>query len=355
MLSQIGILDPDFLRSVYGSMAETFTYSRGSSLFAHVSVALPVPGTPYRFADPWRGYYDPHVVDGNREFLHEALDRYGSWCRERGIIGELMRLSPIGSFRQEAASHAAAQVDTGQMVALLSLPETADAYLGALCSTARRNIRLASRHLTTACLDDPTADETLAVARAHGAALVRRRASSKWFLDLRDYDRLARLQCFDILAARDVEEDKIVAMTGVLYSGDTAQVLFVGSLANDRYKGACDLLYYRIVTRALERRARGQSLAWISFGGGLGTAEQDSLMRFKTKFSLGRKERCRYLVLRHDPDALEDLSRACRDTAEPRSDPSSQLKARHFPFLNSIEPVDARTLDLSYLDSCAAR
>ncbi len=346
--TNIGILADEFLSSVYGQMARKFVFRRGDDVFAHVCVAMPIPGTPYFFADPWRGYYDPYFSISDQRFLVQALSAYGEWCCDQGIIGEFMRLNPVGNFLDVLGTGAGYIVDSGQLVSILPTPLSIDQYISALPKKCRYSVRSAARRLHVARVAKEQADEMYGIAHAHAVSLTRSRAQTKWFLNIDDYARLLRLPCIDIFSVYAHTQSDVVAMAVTLASGDTIQVLMLGALDNATYAGASDLLYFHIVRRALERRNTGEPIAWICFGGGHGTGSRDSLINFKMKFSLGRAERCRYLILKHNQKAIDELSSLHgHGTAPP--DPSSQLKARHFPFLNVLKPIDARTLALDHL------
>jgi hypothetical protein len=331
-----GIFDPKFLNAVYGPTWRRFVFRDRDRCFAHVCVAQQIESTPYFFSEPWLGYYDPFTNCMEPGFIQEALFRYSEWARSKAIVGELMRLRPAGDLENILGRCKNLTVDTGQMVSVLDCPSSIDLYFNRLKSPCRRQIMKAQRSWAAVYFESPSTAEIQQLECVHAASLDRCCAAPKWYLNANAYARLAEVPCFKLIGIVSRIDGRLAAMAGVLFSHGVGHVLFIGIEDSSRDAGACDLLYYSIVNKALRLAALGAEVSTISFGGGRGTEASDGLSRFKAKFSLGRLEPCHYLVLKHNPQALALLSQQFTQPSNPGLDASSQLKARHFPFLNSL-------------------
>ncbi|TDH18386.1 hypothetical protein EXU57_23260 [Segetibacter sp. 3557_3] len=337
ILRDQGLFNIEFLKVAYGSMARRFVYRNGNRFFAHVCVAQPIEQWGYFFSEPWLGYHDPYFNTLDSDFIEDSIIIYSEWCKSQGIIGELMRLNPVGRLHKILQDTGKFVLDTGQMVSITDIPKSPDAYLSSIENSCRRQIIKARKSFEHIWFNKPKAEDLLSLASLYSNSLDRCGAAPKWYLRHEDFSHLADLPCFDFLGVSSRTTGSLVAMAGVLYSGNMAHMLFVGCEDNKLYRGASDLLYYSTVCRAIQRQQSNDDCKHICFGGGRGTDSRDGLIRFKAKFSLGHIQPCTYVILKHDPVVLERLGHIITEPINPPSDPASQLKARHFPFLNSVQ------------------
>jgi UDP-N-acetylbacillosamine alanyltransferase len=336
------LFDPNYLNAVYGSLWRAFEFSAGEHLFRHIALRMPIADTGYFFSDPWRGYFDPYSSTYNTEFLQKAFAAYREWCFSQRIIGEFMRLNPVGGLYDVLEGIDGAYRSTGQMVTMLPAPLDGDSYFAALQPACRRILRRARERYNIRTASPETPELLEAAQSMHARSLRRSGAFNKWFVSLNDLRGLASLREIEILVAQQKCDGRTVGMTCTVYGQATVQVILVGIEDNAQSPGACDLLYLTLMEHAAERARGAEIRPWVSLGGGRGMTANDGLIRFKAKYSLGQTYCARYAVLVNDAVAVARLTDAANPVGEAPSDPSSQLKIKHFGFLHTWKVIDER-------------
>lgn len=337
------LFDPNYLNAVYGSLWRVFAFSAGEHIFRHIALRMPIAETGYFFSDPWRGYFDPYSSTDDPVFLQEAFAAYRAWCMKQRIIGEFMRLNPTGGLYDALEGIEGAHRSTGQMVAMLPAPLDGESYFDALHPACRRILRRAKERYEIRAATLETPDLLNAAQAVHARSLTRSGAFKKWFVSSDDLRGLASLPEIEVLVAQEKSDGRTVGMTCTVYGDVTVQVMLVGIEDNAQSPGACDLLYLRLMERAAERARWSEIRPWVSLGGGRGMTQNDGLIRFKAKYSLGQTYRARYAVLVNDSEAVARLTEAANPVEDAPNDPSSQLKIKHFAFLHTWEVVDERS------------
>lgn len=279
----------------YGFRAALAVYGDGSNYVLQPYVERPLDALPFlsaagtdeRFVDIANayGYGGPALrsavdVDA-RTLLKDFMAGFGEHCRASHYASEFTSLHPrlgMASLLRECTPIAPVQQKDVVYVDLASEP-------GLLWRNLRKghksSIGRARRHGARVERVAPEGEALATFERLYRETMQRNGAQSRWYFPA-GYFRY----CFEELGDEGASlfvvrlDDGIAAASILLHAFDTAYYHFSG--ADERFYeyGVGTLLVFEMA-----RWAADQGYRWLHLGGGVSTAEEDPLLRFKSGFS----------------------------------------------------------------------
>ena len=299
--------DPFFeetvLTAMYGGCWTSTVIEEGGHALRHAFAVCAIGNTGLFDIEPLEGYAGPlTTLDAPADFLIEALRRYSTFCREHGIVGELMRFNPI------LRNHLVLEGLSTDLVLLASkpvvyLPVHADdpARMSAYPRATRNMVRAGHRHSRLSTLEkapDVWAQFRLLFDRSLEAT----GTPPQWQLSPDLSERLRRDPHFVLVGA--VQEERVVSAAIALLHPSTSYYFRAAGVRDaDTRRGASNAVVHEIA-----RAAAAAGAARVGLGGGRTASLTDSLFRFKRSvgrdvlpFSIG--------LFTHDRAALAALVR----------------------------------------------
>lgn len=238
---------------------------------------LPYAPGYYDFESPY-GYGGPIASNGATAFWEKALAAFSRCCRDQRMVVGFVRMHPLLGNAQICAP--ALPVAYNRSTVAVNLQDSAeDIWTGQIHPKHRNSIRNAEKHGlrfelddTFACLEDfmDIYAETMAYCRADSAYLFPR----SYFTSLRDSLREKALLGLVRL------DERVIAVAIFLQYGPFAHYHLAGSRVALRGLSPNNFLLYQAILSLKERNKH-----WLHLGGGSNALTDNSLLRFKERFS----------------------------------------------------------------------
>jgi len=244
------------------------------------------------------GYSGPLASTTDPEFLTEAWRGYNEWCAERHVVCEFTRFNPLLKNQDYAAPGCQTWQDRQTVAIDLSAGE--DALWQRYVGVHRNSIRKAMKNGLT-CEQRPASEAMAAFRAIYDETMRGLEAGPAYFFSKDHYSRLSeglglQLRLF-MVSVNGVD----IAGALFLVQGDTLHYHLAGSLAAHRRLAPNNLLIHEAARWGIE-----QGLKTFHLGGGRGPDPEDTLFRFKARFSPQREDMWFGKQI-FDPDAYETL------------------------------------------------
>lgn len=314
-----------FYQAFFASEWDSVLVRAGSSAMLHSLCTSRIPGTDYFDAESWLGYGGPlfnEAAQANSKFPHTAIDVYRRSCAERRIVAESIRFDPATAeheFLQGIPSLSIGSFRDVVLVPLKSRPGQLHTVYRSEC--ARRLRKYRSRYRVSIA----TPDGYARFWRLHSESLTRVGAAPRWFFSERCLNRLLQMNGLHLLeVSTEFSGEPVCAAVIVL--APVSHSLLVGNLDPYQHPSSCDVLMDAFLEKA---NAYGASVACL--GGGGTTAPDDSLLRYKLRFSKSGRTPLHTGLLVHDDRVYSDLVRKAHKPAAP-SRAIDPIMQRLFPY-----------------------
>jgi hypothetical protein len=247
----------------------------GSMAF-HNSFALsPIDGTNFFDIEPFMGYAGPLTTTSNKDFLSEALEAYSCVCRRFEIVAELARFDPILSNHAAFFDLDAIKIAAVKQVVIVNCPRDDSELIAQFSHPCRRDIRLGLRRRRFARLEGPIG--LFQFRTLYEASVRRLKSGDQWLFSNRLYDQAVSSDLFAIYGVYDGEI--LVSASLVLHHPRCSHYMLAANV-KDYPQGASELLIYGIARESAKR-----GIDRLILGGGITSAPEDGLLRFKRKFA----------------------------------------------------------------------
>ncbi len=228
------------------------------------------------------GYSGPLASTADPDFLAEAWCGYGEWCAERHVVCEFTRFNPLLKNHDVAAPGCETWRDR-QTVAI-DLAAGEDALWQGYAGVHRNSIRKAMKN-GLICEQRPVREAIPAFRAIYEETMRGLEADPSYYFSEDHYLKLSeglgsRLRLFMVSAS-----NTDVAGALFLVQGDTLHYHLAGSMPSHRHLAPNNLLIHEAA-----RWAIGQGLKTFHLGGGRGPEPEDTLFRFKARFSQRRED-----------------------------------------------------------------
>jgi hypothetical protein len=291
------------LRALYGNAWTSVVVEDGQFALRHAFAVSAIGSRGLYDIEPLVGYAGPSVTTGSTPgFIAKALRCYSAFCREHGIVAELIRFNPL------LANHLAVDRLDGDLIIRAAKPvvflgvEQDDAVQLAAYPPKNRNvIRSALRGLRVTVLEK-TWDSWHQFISLYSQGLTRTGASPEWRLPPELFGRLQTHAAFMLVAA--MRDDRMVSAALALIHRPTVYYFLAASVRDpDLRRGASNAIVH-----AVTRAAAAVGAARVALGGGNTAELSDPLFRFKRSFG-GEVRPFTIGRFTHNKAALDDLLR----------------------------------------------
>jgi hypothetical protein len=317
---------PQFLRAMHGEGWQSVLLSRGGHAMLHCRASTPIAGTGYADAEAWTGYGGPLFTrDVPAAFVADVLDAYSDSCRRSGLIAETVRFDPAKGDETKFSASALRRLVYPRRIVVKHLPPNASDLIRTYSEACTRRInRYSKQYRINACLPDSEVRD-----RFHRLLLLsmaRVGAIDRWRLARPALDSLCDIPETEVIEVTPVSGGAPVSAALCFFSKPCAHSFLVANEDPKAFPSACDVLMHAFLARAHEA---GSRIACLGGGGTL--ADDDTLLRYKLRFSPRSEHRLAVGVMIHNPAVYDEL---CHH-AEPSSriDP---VTAALFPYKDAV-------------------
>jgi hypothetical protein len=286
-------LHEDVMTAFHGERWVSFLGAEGDRTVLHVG-ALDEDPDGLTSIRTWIGYGDFYLASPDRDSFLGFMRDYSDQVRELGIVDEVSRFDPLLTPPCLPSDDTPALV-TGRGIAFVCLDGRPPEHQ--FNSACHRQIAAArAAGLCFASLTDPT--DWAAFRSLLHRSMDRVGAEPYWYLHERTF---ATLMISPAAALWGVltPAGEIVSGCLCLTGGAVVEQTLVANLDPGVHRGANDLLNQGVVD--LYRRL---GYSWLCLGGGRTDASDDSLLRFKRRFSGGVVRRLPLARFVHDRRAI---------------------------------------------------
>ena len=257
-----------------------------------------------RIAESWYdietvyGYSGPLATSADPDFLHRAWDAFLAWCVERRIVAEFVRFHPVVDTTRYFDSRA--RVARQRETVVLDIAATEEALWASYPSRQRNMVRKARNRGLVGRQADLASE--LEVFKDFYGRTVARLGVDRYYAFSDAYFSTLIGGLGDHIRLFEVRDgDRVAAAALFLVRGDQMSYHLAGSDACYRRDAPNNLLLHTAALWGLRHGCR-----WLHLGGGVSTASDDPLLRFKT--SISRRRVPFYIGTRiHRPEAYEAL------------------------------------------------
>lgn len=279
-----------------GKKAEAFAYKEDDSLFFLPLLLRAIDTTTgmgafFEFETAY-GYSGPLSTDRNPEFLNRAWGAFQAYCKEREIVAGLFRFHPLLE-NHELAEGSKIEVIDDRKTVFIDLDQDEEAIWRAYASDNRNRIRKSKKSgVVVTVHDDKTALRIFAAIYAQRMSELE--ADSDYFFGDDYFENFTELGPGGYkvyLAKRGAE---IIGGAIILLSSQFAHYHLSSTPREYQRYAANNILRHAVIVSLL----RGP-YEKLHFGGGRTSDPEDSLLRFKSRFS---KSRAQFFVGRYVAD-----------------------------------------------------
>lgn len=301
------------LQALHGESWQAVLITDGGRAFLHTFALSHIADTGLFDVEPFLGYGGPRVNTDDTGFVREALAMYGTFCRERKIVAELVRFDPLRpGVWIGAGLSPSLRVVAEKPVVYVPVEREEPAQFTHYSDPCRRRVRAALAAGLNGATADPAGDDWPAFVALYRQSMRRVAAAPQWLFDDAFFDRLRRASCIRLHVVRSARGE-LASGAITLHDRDSTYYFLAANGDLDTHKGANNLLIHHL---ARDAAGSPRPAKFVSLGGGNSPADDDPLLVFKRKFA--RETRPFPLgFLTHDADALAELYRkaAAHDAA----------------------------------------
>jgi hypothetical protein len=264
-------------------------------------------------AEAWLGFAGPVFTRFDAATAKILLRGYSDVCRRHGIAVETMRLNPLDDARRLINDSGLAEPLAYRNIVLVRAEHfEPEAYLR---GPGRRRFQMGAGQYQVVrgnCPGDWAEFQSLLE-----QSLDRLGAAKRWYLTNRQRDSLRQLRIAELWLVRDPDPRRTICGAVIVASAGVAHCLYVANGDMQSCPGASELLFASIAAQLAK-----SAIHWLDLGGGRSADIDDSLLRFKRKFSSGKITKVPQVLMVHDAQLLDRWNSNVSDSAKPhRLDP----------------------------------
>lgn len=274
-----------------GGIFQEYRYENAFGLIRHQFILRPIDleGVDlvglgldgyYDLTTPY-GYGGPVIMEveaGREDDLISAFHHeFALYCQANRIVSEFIRFHPLGDDAQ--AFRSLYQVDFYNRTLGINLVDYDDPFQAEFSKSARKCVRQCLRQgLTYQILENP--DSLSDFSAIYYQTMDRNQASEDYYFDEAYFDAFIATMSEHVIKCSVFYQGETIAMGFYLRSDDILHTHLSGTASDYLHLSPAYVLRYA----ALEW-AKAQGLKLIHSGGGMSGDPQDSLYRFKKRFS----------------------------------------------------------------------
>jgi hypothetical protein len=319
---------PEYLKvneTIIRGESECFVYRDKDSLVLYSYLRRPIEGSAlFDITSPYGyGGYVKLPNNSTAERFHAAFCRY---CREKGIVGEFIRFHPLYNNHLYTNDNSL-QLICHQPVVIVDYNKEGFSLKETIQKDALKKIRKADRNQISV-IEDVNWDYYQGFIEMYKHTMDLKRASAFYYFNDDFFESLKIFLSDHSLLFVALYRDRVIGGLLILYGSLYAYNYLSCSDYNYNRLGTNDLLQFKALDWAYKR-----GLKTYLLGGGM--KEEDSLFRFKAKFS---KQRTNFFIGKrvHLPQAYAKL---CQEKIRREGSRAEEFFSRSwFPLYRSNPP-----------------
>jgi hypothetical protein len=225
--------------------------------------------------EPFMGYAGPLTTTTSKDFIREALEVYSTKCRELNIVAELIRFDPLLDNQVAFSKQDGIQIIAAKNVVIVTCCVEEHKLLEQFSEPCRRRVRRGLRCCKFSRFESGA--ELFQFRALYEASVKRRNMGTHWLFSDGLYGRVANSDLFAIYGVYD--SSRLVSAALVLHHPTCSHYVLVAN-TQDYPAGASELLVFGIARESAKR-----GITRLMLGGGITSAPEDGLLRFKQKFA----------------------------------------------------------------------
>lgn len=229
--------------------------------------------TPYGYGGPV-----VHECTNPRQLLSEFQECFTRFARENNIVSEFVRFNPL--FQNQEPFRELYDISYIRNTVGTDLGCTDDIFQSEFCSTARRKVRKLLRNEKISCELKRGFDDIEAFIDIYNETMTRLHAAGFYYFDREYFHQLKRQFGEQLFTTSVYYEDEIIAMGLYFISGDIIHDHLNGTRSRYLNLSPAYLLKYTAMNWA-----KDNGFSVIHYGGGVSNSEEDSVLKFKKRFS----------------------------------------------------------------------
>lgn len=255
-----------------------------------------IGNSEYYDIEPFLGYSGPLLNTENNDFIWIALNSYSDFCRKENIIAEIIRFSPLLSNHSPFIGSSLSVFPSKEIV-ILDCFSDEQQLLKQVNESGSRKIKKGKRLYK---FESPEKKLNLdKFIDFYRRSILRVKGDQKWLMDNSFWERVYTSPLFNINWV--VFGDEVISGNLDISHNLASYYLFAGN-SETLYSGASEL---NIFSTTLKHGSAGTR--YFILGGGNTTGENDSLLRFKKKFSKGNTYQFYMGKICHNKSVYDDL------------------------------------------------
>lgn len=266
----------EVLNVIYGPCWESILITDDNEAFFHIFSRREIRGSNKYDIEPFLGYAGPLVNTQNHDFINRSTNLYSEFCRENNIVAELIRFNPV------AQNHKCFKecdfiktVPAKQIVITDCFEDEAEQLKNFSSTSARYRVNKGKKNCLFREVDK--SGELNSFINLYTNSLITNDADSQWFFPADFFRRIQKTECFRIFGV--FYENKLVSTALAVLSKPSAYYLLAAN-SPAKVPGANEMLIVRI-----NQIAASNEIPYFILGGGNSASPDDSLLRFKKKFT----------------------------------------------------------------------
>ena len=261
---------------ITGMSAEMFCFMQGSDLgiypYLKTEIRRDYLTHPYYDIETVYGYGGPLAVSSDQRFCRVFEERFEEYCRDNDIVAEFIRFHPI-----LANEHIFSNLDVihNRVTVMVDLTLSEDDIWTKELTSGNRNVirKCIKNGLTVIESDDYDTFYEI-----YKETMDKVGAESFYYLDREFFEEMKKDDHYHLLVC--VSNEEIIAAAVFMGYGDYFHYHFAGSRKESLSLSPNNILLWEAIKFAKEHGYKKMHL-----GGGLTDSEEDSLFRFKARYS----------------------------------------------------------------------
>ena len=249
-----------------------FNYEKNGYYFYNISIKRPIKkigsfNINEKIYDLESVYgYGGYLTNGDEKFINEALKRYKEYCQNQYIVAEFIRFHPFNDFPKELLDFNLIE----RQVIVKNLED----------NDIMRSFNSKTRYYVKKALKDIKIEKSNNIEKfleLYYFTMSKNKASDFYYFDKRYFEKLISLPGVELYAC--IFNNEIIAMSFFIFSKYGYYHLSANSEVSYKLGANYALLYYGFEV------AKSKNIKYFILGGGTTNNQNDSLFKFKKKFS----------------------------------------------------------------------
>lgn len=268
-----------YLNSIYKDWYSILVRDQ-ENLFFKTIIPISIKNERYFDAMDVLGYPDLFIDSENKQFINKAIQSYSNCCKELGIIAELMRFDPLDNTNLLKVKNTSnMSIVYERPISYIPLKNSKEEQILVYTPSCKRRVKMGEK-LFDIFMFNKTSENLGIFINIYYASLRRVNAESFWFFSPEQLSCLFSLPNTSIWVARQKNSQEIVSSALVLKDKTVAYSLLFANNDLSGNPGANEALLHEVAYFLSK-----ENIKYFCLGGGRSSDLNDSLHKFKKKFT----------------------------------------------------------------------